>query len=332
MISSSSVKSALSSVSDIFSSYKNYTNELTDDIWQGKSKENTVSQMENFLSQFSSPIETQLEEFSNAVEKYDEYIEKKEKKEKAESNLSTAESNLKSLNAKTEKTDSDNRQISNYNSSITSYKNEISALNTEMDELKKDIEELITSIKDAKLDIEATALEVEDVTLGDFVNYYQYDYTEEYGYGESIAGNACGPTSMAMVATYLTGETHDPLETSAWAHNNGYHARGNGTYRSYFAAAAELYGLECEDLQTTTNNIVNELQEGNVLILHMNPGHFTSGGHYMVLEGITDDGEIVVADPASRERSSVTWDASLIASESDQMWSFNNENYELPTI
>ena len=36
----------------------------------------------------------------------------------------------------------------------------------------------------------------------------------------------------------------------------------------------------------------------------MSAGHFTSGGHFILLRGVTLDGNILVADPNSRARSS----------------------------
>ena len=47
----------------------------------------------------------------------------------------------------------------------------------------------------------------------------------------------------------------------------------------------------------------------------MAKGHFTNGGHFIVLRGITSDGEILVADPASIKRSERTWSLSLIINE-----------------
>ena len=44
-------------------------------------------------------------------------------------------------------------------------------------------------------------------------------------------------------------------------------------------------------------------------------GHFTRGGHFILLRGTTLSGEILVADPASRDRSLIPWDLSLILDE-----------------
>ena len=43
----------------------------------------------------------------------------------------------------------------------------------------------------------------------------------------------------------------------------------------------------------------------------MSAGHFTSGGHFIVLTGIKD-GKITVADCGSRQRTKQTWSLDLI--------------------
>ena len=46
----------------------------------------------------------------------------------------------------------------------------------------------------------------------------------------------------------------------------------------------------------------------------MCPGHFTSGGHFIVLTGTNSQGEVTVADPASRDRST-NWNFNIVAEE-----------------
>ena len=47
----------------------------------------------------------------------------------------------------------------------------------------------------------------------------------------------------------------------------------------------------------------------------MAKGHFTSNGHFIVLRGITEDGKVLVADPASYKRSGQEWSMSIILNE-----------------
>ncbi len=160
-------------------------------------------------------------------------------------------------------------------------------------------------------------------TKGEFVNYYQYNYKQSYGYGTTIASAGCGPTSMSMVLTYLLGETHDPVEIANWSLKGGYHIKGNGTSWSFFPACAKAYGVECKQMSVTRENIINNLKAGKIIIMNVGPGHFTSGGHYIVLRGITADGKIIVADPNSEKRSKQVWDIDVFLKEGKGMWAFD---------
>lgn len=64
--------------------------------------------------------------------------------------------------------------------------------------------------------------------------------------------------------------------------------------------------------------IVDALSEGKLVVALMTKGHFTSGGHFIVLRGVTEDGKILVADPASYQRSQKLWDLSIILNEASK--------------
>ena len=57
------------------------------------------------------------------------------------------------------------------------------------------------------------------------------------------------------------------------------------------------------------------LANGEMAIALMSKGHFTSSGHFIVLRGVTLDGQILVAAPASLERTLTPWDLDLILDE-----------------
>ena len=61
--------------------------------------------------------------------------------------------------------------------------------------------------------------------------------------------------------------------------------------------------------------ITQALASGQVCVALMREGHFTSGGHFIVLRGVTLEGKILVADPNSRQRSLIAWDPQLIIDE-----------------
>ena len=59
------------------------------------------------------------------------------------------------------------------------------------------------------------------------------------------------------------------------------------------------------------------LADGKLVVAIMSKGHFTSGGHFIVLRGV-QDGKILVADPASYRRSGQLWDLSIILNEASR--------------
>lgn len=138
-----------------------------------------------------------------------------------------------------------------------------------------------------------------------------------YGTSGTIGQAGCGPTSMAIVISTLTGEAHDPVELAQWSAANGHRCEGNGSYHSLIPAAADAYGLSCErDLDA--RGIVDALSSGKLVVVIMSRGHFTNGGHFIVLRGVTENGKILVADPASQSRSEREWDLSIIMEESNK--------------
>ena len=151
------------------------------------------------------------------------------------------------------------------------------------------------------------------------VYYNQLDSrwaTIMYGTSSTIGQGGCGPTSMAIVISTLTGETHDPVELANWSVANGHRCEGNGSYHSLIPASARAYGLAVEGASKNDGQkIVDALASGKLVVALMAKGHFTSGGHYIVLRGVTADGMILVADPGSYSRSGKQWELSLILNE-----------------
>lgn len=127
-------------------------------------------------------------------------------------------------------------------------------------------------------------------------HYLQTDYGNiPYG-GGSIASSGCGPTSFAMVASYLTGKTITPVDAVSWC-GNSYYKPGVGTYWSYFAAAASHSGCGSVTQTSDPNAVLKALSQGRPVISSQGPGLFTRGGHFIVLRGLTSSGKVLVNDP-----------------------------------
>lgn len=140
--------------------------------------------------------------------------------------------------------------------------------------------------------------------------YYSSDvsvpqYTRSKGGYATIASHGCGPTSVAIVASSLTGETHGPVETTQKVCKAGGCTNG-GSSMGALKTVSESYGLKT--YYTSGQGVIDALGKPNTLVIAlMGPGTFTSGGHYIVLTGVREDGFVSVADPASRTRTNTKW-------------------------
>ena len=133
-----------------------------------------------------------------------------------------------------------------------------------------------------------------------------------------IGGSGCGPTSMAIVVSSLSGEIVDPERMAQWAYENGYWCKGSGSYHALIPGAAAHWGLAVSGCSASEpQRILDALTEGKLVVAIMSKGHFTNGGHFIVLRGVKD-GKILVADPGSYKRSGQLWDLSIILNEASR--------------
>lgn len=136
-----------------------------------------------------------------------------------------------------------------------------------------------------------------------------------YGRSDTIGAAGCGPTALAMVVATWADPNVTPVDVADWAAESGYCCEGHGSYHSLIPDGAVHYGLAVEGIGRDAKKLVEALERGDLVIAIMAKGHFTSGGHFITLRGVTADGQVLVADPASTKRSNQTWDLSVITSE-----------------
>lgn len=133
---------------------------------------------------------------------------------------------------------------------------------------------------------------------------------------DPIGRYGCGPTALSMAVSALTGEIVNPADMAAWAAGQGYAAPRQGSNLSIVEGTARHYNLRCDSLGACdVETLYEQLSTGGVIVALMGPGHFTSGGHFILLHGVTLTGDILVADPNSRDNSLMTWEARLILDE-----------------
>lgn len=152
----------------------------------------------------------------------------------------------------------------------------------------------------------------------DVVYFSQYDSRWGglmYGKTNTIAGAGCGPSSLAICISTLTNKTVTPPEVCVWSVKTGHRCEGSGSYHSLIPDGAAHWGVPCRGIGQSKKQLVQALQNGKLVIAIMSQGHFTRGGHFIVLRGITSQGKIMVADCASYERSQKEWDINIFLNE-----------------
>lgn len=169
---------------------------------------------------------------------------------------------------------------------------------------------------------------IEQENQGFFGIPQMYQLDEKWGanpYGSmNISSAACGPSSISMAISYLTGQiqTPDDLTTVLGGASSPHFIDGVGSSFSIFPAAADYYNLNSDTLGNNVNAVVEELKKGRPVVLSMHEGYFTSGGHFVLATGLTKDGKIYVNDPASRLRGEDTYTPEFIASQMKNAFSF----------
>ena len=147
---------------------------------------------------------------------------------------------------------------------------------------------------------------------------------EKYGSGY-LAVTGCGPTCLAMVGYYLTGDTNmTPGQIGVFAQQNGYYAPGYGSSWTLISEGAVELGFTVQELPLVKKKMVTALEEGKPVILALGEGDFTSEGHYIVLTGV-EEGGFRVNDPNSRERSGKLWTYEQLEPQIRNIWSIGLE-------
>lgn len=156
-------------------------------------------------------------------------------------------------------------------------------------------------------------------------HFYQWD--TRWGYtvysSTTFALTGCCPTSLSMAYAGLTGKTDiTPYDMGTRAQNGGYMTQYDGTDGSFLVAEAPSLGLACTEIGVDADALRAELSRGNVVICNVGPGDFTTGGHYIVIAGLADDGTLIVNDPYSAVRSAKTWDVDQVIGQTKALYSY----------
>lgn len=145
---------------------------------------------------------------------------------------------------------------------------------------------------------------------------------EDYG-SSYLAVTGCGPTCLAMVGYYLTGDINmTPGQIAAFAEKNGYYEPGYGSSWTLISEGAEKLGFTVQELPLVKKKMVTALEEGKPIILAMGEGDFTSTGHYIVLTAAEEEG-FRVNDPNSPINSEKLWTYEELEHQIRNIWAIS---------
>ena len=184
----------------------------------------------------------------------------------------------------------------------------------------------------AKFVLEYPVWEDVEYDLGEYENslqvplFMQWDQRWGYEkYGSDVIGiTGCGPTCLAMVGYYLTGDSwYTPENVAAFSWDRGYYAAGYGSSWTLISEGGVELGLEVTEIPLVKQRMTDNLEVGNPIILAMGPGDFTESGHYIVLTGM-EDGKFRINDPNSRANSERLWSYEEIEDQIRNIWVIRN--------
>lgn len=131
-----------------------------------------------------------------------------------------------------------------------------------------------------------------------------------------MAAYGCGPTALAIAVSALSDTPLSPVDAAKWSAANGHYSQGRGSVHSLIPSGALNYGLKVEKLSSPDPDSFRLiLSVDKLLVLLMGPGDFSDSGHFIVVYGYNNEGKLLIADPASAQRSATAWPAETIISQ-----------------
>lgn len=163
-----------------------------------------------------------------------------------------------------------------------------------------------------------------DTALGPMLYYNQGDSRwRDYLYGgkDPMKQYGCGPTAVAMIVNSfsttpegMAGMT--PPQMADWAAEHKLYAPQSGSYHSMIPTALSAYGLQVESVADRSKEHVAELlSSGHILVALMGKGALTDNGHFVLITGILENGNVTIADPNSYDNCMKEWDLGQILRE-----------------
>ena len=123
--------------------------------------------------------------------------------------------------------------------------------------------------------------------------YLQQDYQKtKYG-AYNVATYGCGITTLAMLTTYHSDKEYTvPTMCGMF----GTYCSDKGTNRAIFIYETGDLGLYVKEQIYDLNKVYTALEEGCIVVNLQHDSYWTRGGHFLLLEKLKDNGNVVVRD------------------------------------
>ena len=197
------------------------------------------------------------------------------------------------------------------------------------EEKQRELEELKEKVLEAQ---KQKKLENQESINSNHSNIYDFKIAKSFQYmsqhdprwkntsfssGDSIDVYGCGPTTFAMLVSNLTNETLTPDEAAFFAYDKKLYIPRTGSSHSIFVQGLPEFGIKASPFNDyNSSSLKNELKKGNMFVVLMRNGTFSSStGHFILLLGIDKDGKGIIADSNSVVNSQKSWDLDLILNE-----------------
>lgn len=144
---------------------------------------------------------------------------------------------------------------------------------------------------------------------------FGYKFYEDY-----FAAIGCGPTSVSMILNGY-GEKKSPIEIMDEMVESNAYIKDIGTSWEGIKKTLRNHGMIVDEISLGDGSFKNVLNDGKIILLSMKAGKFTTGGHYLLLTGLDENGKFIMNDPNSVRYSLKSWDFSEISGEVKGCWS-----------
>ena len=113
-------------------------------------------------------------------------------------------------------------------------------------------------------------------------------YTSTNNNNQTMKSSGCGPTAAAIVVSSSIGNILPSTMADLFV-KEGFRTVANGTSWSAFPFISNYFAFDNYEYTSNFEKALNNLRNGNIIIVSCGNGLFTTNGHYIVLVGINNN-------------------------------------------